>query len=224
MSRDGPDKARRTLRAWGDPVRASRLEQQDSAQKGRGDPHSRVKRRTRGSVKYWQTPGSLPRGTVAVPAWPHVYCVRPPALAVGRGRECAQACVEMPPQCGSGAEPGSLTSEVAEASRQKPAAPQSESIRGNTAGVMHYLSLCNKQMPLWMLGLICHAALLHWWSPKTASEWKGRILWSISCHSIGKDGCSVCGWLSREVLASLPAPSVLLCIHSKPCFFPPTRK
>lgn len=61
-----------------------------------------------------------------------------------------------------------------------------KSIRWKTAGVMHYLSLCNKQMPFRMLWFILSVVSLHWLSPKTASEGKGRIIWSISCHNIGK--------------------------------------
>ena len=54
--------------------------------------------------------------------------------------------VEMLHPHGSEAEPGSLTSEVPEA--KVSVIPQMKSIGWKTAGAMHYLSLCNKQMPL----------------------------------------------------------------------------
>lgn len=171
----------------------------------------------------------VPRRAVVVLAWQAgaqrtvaghcVYCLFPFWSGLGYRRGGSpHACVEMLHLWGSEAEPGSLTSEV-ECSkflwflRLKASG-------WKTAGVMHYLLLCNKQMPFWMLWFICYVALLHCLSPKTASEQKSRIIWSISCHNTGKDDCLVCVWMGWEVWANLPAPSVLLFMHEKAHFFP----
>lgn len=57
--------------------------------------------------------------------------------------------LERPDQCDLEAEPSSLTSEAPE--RSKSVTPQMKSTRWKTAGVIHYLSLCNKQMPFGLL-------------------------------------------------------------------------
>lgn len=107
-------------------------------------------------------------------------CLWPPCLlflSTGswqcyRSESCSHPSLERLHQCGSEAERGSLTSEVPEG--HKSVTPQMKSIRWKTAGVIHYLSLCNKQMSCRLLWSICFVALLHWLPPKTASEGKGK--------------------------------------------------
>lgn len=84
-------------------------------------------------------------------------CLRPPRLLLvfhlvwamcrcESSPHTSHLCVETLDPHSSEAEPGSLTSEVPEAASL--CHSSDERHRVETAGVMHYLSLCNKQMPL----------------------------------------------------------------------------
>lgn len=91
---------------------------------------------------------------------------------------------------------------------------------GKQIGVMHYLSLCSKQIPpRWLWSIRC-VALLHWLPAKPVSP-KGRgYLSDYSSFGSGKDHWLVCGLTGWDMLVDSPALFMLPLVCLNSCFLP----